>query len=87
MSTFNFTINIKIRLVASVVLWVVAGKSSKTSLSLFPPEHPRCLGGNNSHKENVNIRVVYWEKFIDIDSSAREIDYIKTPNILPLPQW
>lgn len=87
MSTFNFTINIKIRLVASVALWVVAGKSSETSLSLFPPEHPRCLGGNNSHKENVNIRVVYWEKFIDIDSSARKIDYIKTPNILPLPQW
>lgn len=37
--------------------------------------------------ENVNIRVVYWETFIDIDSSAHEIDYIKTPNILPLPQW
>lgn len=87
MSTFNFMINIKIRLVTPVVPWVATGKSSKTSLSFFPPEHPCCFRGNNSQKENVNILVVYWEKFIDIDSSAYEIDYIKPPNILPLPQW
>lgn len=84
MSTFNFTINIKIRLVASVVPWVVNDKSSKTFLSLFPPEHPCYFRVNNSQKENVNIRVVYWEKFIDIDSSAHKTDYIETPNILPI---
>lgn len=59
MSMFNFTINIKIRLVASVLPWAVTGKSSKISLSLFSPEHPCSFRDNNSQKENVNVRVVY----------------------------